>query len=157
MTKPPAVPTERIPELVQCLYEIVNELEALFPGRAFTPDGHLVGSIGEVIAAHRYKLTLRPSSNAAHDAIASNGTKVEIKATQGKRVALRAEPEHLIVLQLSKDGTSREVYNGPGPEVWAACSPMGKNGQRGISLTRLRELMAAVPHAARLQAQHNDG
>jgi len=42
---------ERVPDLVGRLYEIVSELEALFPGRHFTPDGHLVGSLGEVMAA----------------------------------------------------------------------------------------------------------
>ena len=40
-----------IPSLVQDLYSIVDRLEELFPGRRFTPDGHLVGSIGEVLAA----------------------------------------------------------------------------------------------------------
>ncbi len=45
---------ERVPDLVGRLYEIVSELEALFPGRYFTPDGHLVGSMGEVMAAHDY-------------------------------------------------------------------------------------------------------
>ncbi len=40
-----------IPSLVQELYSIVDRLEELFPGRRFTPDGHLVGSIGEVLAA----------------------------------------------------------------------------------------------------------
>ena len=38
-------------ELLASLYRIVHRLEVLFPGRKFTPDGHLVGSIGEVIAA----------------------------------------------------------------------------------------------------------
>ena len=33
------------------LYRIVDRLEGLFPGRKFTPDGHLVGSIGEAHAA----------------------------------------------------------------------------------------------------------
>jgi len=40
--------------LVKQLYKIVKEFERLFPERRFTPDGHLVGSIGEVIAKHRY-------------------------------------------------------------------------------------------------------
>ena len=92
--------TEHVPELVRRLYALVGEFEALFPGRAFTPDGHLVGSIGEVMAAYRYNLTLHRASSTAHDAVAPNGTQVEIKATQGTSVALRAEPEQLIVLHL---------------------------------------------------------
>ena len=42
---------DEVPRLIGRLYDIVDRLEELFPGRKFTPDGHLVGSIGEVIAA----------------------------------------------------------------------------------------------------------
>ena len=37
---------------IQELIKIVSELEIEFPGRHFTIDGHLVGSIGEVMAAY---------------------------------------------------------------------------------------------------------
>jgi len=53
---------DRVPELVQTLYKIVQELEACYPGRHFTPDGHLVGSLGEVLAANRYRLRLNAAS-----------------------------------------------------------------------------------------------
>src|SRR5271169_6641589 len=77
----------KIPELVKKLYEIVSELEGLYPGRKFTPDGHMVGSIGEVIAAHDYDLELLDASNETHDA--KQGTKqIQIKATQGKSVSM---------------------------------------------------------------------
>ena len=36
---------------IKALYEISQELEALFPGRHYTPDGHMIGSIGEALAA----------------------------------------------------------------------------------------------------------
>ncbi len=45
-------------DLLGTLYRIVDRLEALFPGRKFTPDGHLVGSIGEALAAHMFGLDL---------------------------------------------------------------------------------------------------
>jgi len=41
----------KLPEPVADIYWAVVRLEVLYPGRKFTPDGHLVGSIGEVIAA----------------------------------------------------------------------------------------------------------
>ena len=41
----------KLPKPVAAIYRAVEELEALYPGRKFTPDGHLVGSIGEVVAA----------------------------------------------------------------------------------------------------------
>lgn len=109
---------DRVPELVRKLYKLVAEFESLFPGRPFTPDGHLVGSIGEVVAAHMYGMSLHTASAELHDATAPNGWIVQIKATQGKSVALRAEPEHLVVLLLQQFGEALEVYNGPGALVW---------------------------------------
>lgn len=102
-----------VPELVRKLYEVVGEFEKLFPGRSFTPDGHLVGSIGEVVAAHTYRLRLLAASSERHDAVAPNGWLVQVKATQGKSVALRSEPQHLIVLQPQRSGSAEEIYNGP--------------------------------------------
>ncbi len=43
---------DQIPILIKELYEIVNKLEEHFLAWHFTPDGHLVGSIGEVLAAY---------------------------------------------------------------------------------------------------------
>ncbi|GAL31213.1 hypothetical protein JCM19239_6598 [Vibrio variabilis] len=59
---------KQIPEKIRKLYEIVNELEAMFPERHFTPDGHLVGSIGEVLAEYHYGLELFTASAETHDA-----------------------------------------------------------------------------------------
>jgi hypothetical protein len=49
----------KLPEPVADIYRAVVRLEELYPGWKFTPDGHLVGSIGEVIAAEALPL---PSS-----------------------------------------------------------------------------------------------
>jgi hypothetical protein len=146
----PANPTDAVSALVCALYDIVHELEELFPGRRFTPDGHLVGSIGEVIAARRYGLTLRRASFTGCDATAPDGRDVEIKATQGDRVALRCRPSHLLVLRLDAKGGAAEVYNGPGEIVWPHVSRQQTNGQSAISLSRLRALMASVPPTSRL-------
>ena len=47
-------------EKIKELYEISAELERLFPGRHYTPDGHMIGSIGEALAASYYGLELFP-------------------------------------------------------------------------------------------------
>ena len=47
-----------VAEKVKALYEISHELEDLFPGRHYTPDGHMIGSIGEALAASYYDLEL---------------------------------------------------------------------------------------------------
>jgi hypothetical protein len=152
MEAPTVHAVDRVPALVERLYAIVAEFESLFPGRKFTPDGHLVGSIGEVVAAHRYGLVLHNASNQGHDAVTPDGRRVEIKATQGSSVALRSEPDHLVVLHLAKNGDATEVFNGPGALAWSRCGKLQANGQRSISLFKLRGLMSLVPERERLVA-----
>jgi hypothetical protein len=143
--------TARFPEILRSIYEAVDELERMFPGRHFTPDGHLVGSIGEALAAYHYGIRLSGSSAACHDGTFGE-VKVQIKATQGNRVALSSGPEHLLVLRISRDGTFEEYYNGPGALVWSLVShkPRPKNGQYQVSLAALRQLMPQVNDHARI-------
>ena len=134
----------RIPSLVSRLYEIVDELEQIFPDRRFTLDGHLLGSIGEVLAAYHYGLQLLQSSAKGHDATAGDGRLVQIKVTQRTSVGLRSRPDHLLVLKLVSTGIAREIYNGPGANAWNSAGKMQKNGQRPISVSRLVGLMKGV-------------
>ena len=133
------------------LYSVVSRLNCLFPERKFTPDGHLVGSIGEVIAAHMFTLELLPAGAPDHDAEASDGRQVQIKFTQGnKSVGLRAEPEYLLVLRLTPERCVDVVYNGPGHAPWSGPGKVQRNGQKSISLKRLRDLDHEVPDDERL-------
>ncbi|MEE0027623.1 MAG: hypothetical protein U0J70_08535, partial [Atopobiaceae bacterium] len=47
---------QELSSIIGEIYKLTNRLEAMYPGRHFTPDGHLVGSIGEVHAAEKYGL-----------------------------------------------------------------------------------------------------
>jgi hypothetical protein len=143
---------KRIQSLIPQLYALAAELEAAAPGRRFTPDGHMVGSIGEVIAACQYGLELAAASTEGYDAIHKpSGIKVEIKATQGRLVAMRCQPPHLLVLLIHADGSAETVFNGPGKLAWdAASQTSSRNGQSTISLSRLRELQESVPESERL-------
>jgi hypothetical protein len=142
---------KRFPELIQELYRIVGELGDMFPGRPFTPDGHLVGSLAECFAEYYYGLNLYACSHPGHDAH-TDDCKVEIKATQGKSVSLRSGPEKLLVFRLLRDGSFEEIYNGPGAPVWALVEskPKPSNGQHKVSLTQLRKLMQSVSPEQRL-------
>ena len=132
------------------LYAASEGLERLFPGRKFTLDGHLVGSVGEVVAAYMFDLDLNAASTHGHDALSKDGRQVEIKLTQGKGVAIRHEPEHLLVLHRPKGGPVRVIYNGPGDLAWQAAGKMQKNGQRPISLAKLTALDNSVSPGAKL-------
>jgi hypothetical protein len=130
----------KLRDLIRQLYTVVAALEEEFEGRKFTPDGHLVGSIGEVVAAYAFNLKLLPASNATHDAEAPDGTLVQIKLTGGERgVSIYSEPKHLLVLQLINK-TFTTVYNGRGSVVWEKCRAEAKNGQRSVALSTLRRL-----------------
>lgn len=148
---------DEIPDLVRALYAVVGRLQELYPDRRFTPDGHLVGSLGEVLAASAYGLDLLPASAEQHDARAPDGTLVQVKATQVDRVSIYSEPERLLVLKLHRDGSFDEVYNGPGAAAWESAGKMQKNGQRPISVSRLRKLMEDVPAEDRLEMNPSEG
>lgn len=137
---------ETVRRLIRDLYRIVAELDAEFAdeGRKFTPDGHLVGSLGEVLAAYAFNLELLPPSTGVHDAKTDDEKFVQVKLTGGRRgVSLYEKPEYLLVLQLRKDEI-RLVYNGEGASVWAQCGNRQKNGQKRISLSALERLNGSV-------------
>lgn len=136
-----------LPAPVAKIYEAVAELTALYPGRPFTPDGHLVGSIGEVIAAEALGLQLYPPSQPGHDAYDCDGD-VQIKLTGGKAVSMYSECQRLVVLRIVSTTEAEIAYDGPGAAAWAAAGPMAKNGQRRISLSRLRALADTAQVAA---------
>jgi len=111
---------ERVAELIRQLYVVVDELESLFPNRSFTPDGHLVGSIGEAVAAFVYDLELFCSSNECHDATTGDGRLVQVKLTGGNSsIGIRGEPNHLraIVLRANQNGLIESEYVKPCDEV----------------------------------------
>ncbi|WP_417839060.1 DUF6998 domain-containing protein [Tritonibacter scottomollicae] len=63
----------RVAALLDDLYTAADGLKRIFPGRKFTLDGHLVGRIGEVVAACMFDLSLNPASTHGHDARARDG------------------------------------------------------------------------------------
>jgi hypothetical protein len=99
----------------------------------------LVGSIGEVIAAEALGLTLYPMSKPGHDAFDANGD-VQIKLTAGKGVAMYACCVRLVVLRIVSPEEAEIVYDGPGQPAWDGAGRMQKNGQRFMSLAKLRGL-----------------
>ena len=111
--------------------------------RPFSPDGHLVGSFGEVVAAELLNLTLMPPSNDGYDAIDDQGRRVEIKATTRTSIGLSASgtrAERLVVVVVDGDGETEVAYDGPRAPAWDAAGKPKKNGQRRISVSTLKKL-----------------
>jgi hypothetical protein len=145
-----AVQWSEVGTLIDGLYRSVDRLQAVFPGRKFTLDGHLVGSIGEVLAAYMFDPKLNPASTLGHDAIAKDGRPVEIKLTQTNTVAIRHQPAHLIVLRKRRNHPLSVVFNGSGEIAWQHAGKVASNGQRPISIAKLMKLDAEMPPHARL-------
>lgn len=137
---------------VQRLIEIVNELESNFPGRHFTLDGHLVGSIGEVMAAYYYGIELYTASTEIHDGEVE-GRKVQIKVSQQDNIVINHEPDYLIVLYLNKNGNIYEVYNGPGKLPWESASKKDSHNNRHMRVNKLIELDCDVSDQQRIPAK----
>jgi len=146
-------PLVELRSLMRETAELVARFESLAPGRSFTPDGHMVGSIGELIAEVEHKLRLEPASTKGWDAVRSEPgaiqRTVEIKATQKSSVALRhvdALCDDLLVIHLDfHAGEWSTVYYGPASPVWESLpDKTPSNGQRAISLTKLRAITAAT-------------
>ena len=137
------MPESQIPRIITRLYALVDELQELYPHRKFTLDGHLVGSIGEVVAEHFYNLNLTPHSE-THDAETLDETKrtVQIKLTAGKSVSLsvhESDPDILIVLHIHRRSGFKEIFNGNFPcELLSAKNP-SKRWVKTVSLNQLKD------------------
>lgn len=143
-----------IQEKLEQLLQIVEQLETEYAdyNRKFTIDGHLIGSIGEVIVAEAFDLELEKNSTPVIDAHTKDGTDrtVQIKATQIDRVSFSSKhenedvPDQVIVISIDKTGNWKVEFNGPGKLIYENLGKPQKNGQSQISLTKLRRLMADV-------------
>lgn len=86
-------------------------------GRSFTLDGKLVGDIGEILAKEKYGLVLLPENTPIHDAEEkATGRKVQIKSSfKGYSYFPYNEvPEYFLSLIIKLDGSTEELFNGPG-------------------------------------------
>ncbi len=151
----PESPVEQLPALVSDLMKTTGRLNKLFPGKPFTPDGHLVGSIGEVVAEYIYDLVLEPCSTPQIDAKTTDGRTVQVKLTgrsgqaYGFRWPLQAGeacPQVLIALKLNEHGFE-EIYNGHFPLELLESKGSQRNGQVRLSISTLRSVGPQSPLA----------
>ena len=140
--------------IIKRLYQARNELRALFPELPFSLDGKLVGDIGEAIALQDFGLTQLPAGTELHDFVTDDGRHVQVKTTQataphrGVGLGLTMQSfEHLIVLQISVEGTYSVLYDGPGTYIDAARS---HRKTPSLTVSQLRTLNSKVSKAERI-------
>ncbi len=141
---------------IQELIKIVHDLETTFEGRHFTMDGHLVGSIGEVMAAYYYGISLYEASAPVHDGTSPDGREVQIKMTQGNQIAIGEEPRYLIALHMNRlTGEITEIYNGPGRKPWNQANYNEKHNIKYMRVAGLVQLDAEISLEQRIAMIHD--
>jgi hypothetical protein len=118
--------------------------------RQFTPDGRMVGDIGEVIADFFYGVIL--DDVGSHDWDGTyKGRKVQVKATGGDDTYLKNPLEKgdglMLVFHIDrKSGYFKNIYNGDIKRVWNALThkKATKSGEKMISLKQLIALQGQV-------------
>jgi hypothetical protein len=119
----------------------------------FSFDGNLVGDLGEACAVEEYGMQLvKARSTAGFDGYTPDGKRtiqVKAKGVSTKNIAFsysEVHADHLLVLELDFDsGTGRAIYNGPEHYVREYLPKEPWEGQKLVSLSRLRQ--AAVRFA----------
>lgn len=118
-------------------------------------DGHLVGSIGEVLASYHYGIKLYEASTAIHDGEAPDGRKVQIKLTQGNKIVISEQPDNLVVLYMNRrTGEVQEIYNGPGQVPYIKAYENKKNNYRYMSVSMLCQEDTKVNPSERISSIH---
>lgn len=140
--------------IIKRLYQARNELRALFPELAFTLDGKLIGDIGEAIALQDFGFTKLPEGTELHDFVTDDGRHIQIKTTQasapnrGVGLGLTMQSfEHLIVIQITEEGTYNILYDGPGSYIEAARS---HRTTPSLTVSQLQRLDSKVTDAERI-------
>jgi len=134
---------------VKSVFDACRHLSEISEGkRLFTPDGRMVGDIGETVAQFFYLVDLHGVGKHVWDGT-YNGRNVQIKATGGKETYLKKPPKGgfgrglLLVFQINREsGEYKPIYNGDIQRVWDEIG--AGTDERIISLKRLKKLQGFV-------------
>ena len=122
-------------DLVKLIFQACAEVTSR-TGRKASPDGHLVGTLGELHAAKTMGLTLAPPSTEGFEIKTTTRASFGLKATGTKAT-------RLIAVKLdAESGQGSVVWDGPADLAWARAGKPQRNGQRQLSLTALLELQS---------------
>ena len=111
-----------ISDAIKQMLQVVKQLQQVYPAKKFTLDGRLFGYIGEVIAETAYDIKLHDDLRKHHDARATDGRQVQIKATMKASLTFPCDhiPDYYLGIKIHRDGTFTEIFNGPGSLAWEA-------------------------------------
>ena len=140
-------PAYQVPFLVADLFRTAHQLKRVSPGRPFTPEGHLFGSIGEIVAQHVYGLVLEESASSRIDARTEDGKAVQIKLAGDHTEAYSfawsrsletSTADLLLCLRFNGFGFA-EIYNGAFPVDLLRAREVGPGGLVELRVNDLKE------------------
>jgi hypothetical protein len=125
---------------IRQIYSISTGLGTAYGIETCTPDGHLLGAIGQIAAKIAFGVTFGSKKDEHNCSISFNGRQLDIQVrTTGKTsIALRAEPEYLIAIKIANYGAIDLIYSGPGHHVWDMVKHQ-KAQQKTASVLQLRQ------------------
>ena len=138
----------KLHEAIRKMFLAREELHSTFPKKPFTPDGRMIGDIGEAIAEIYYKVTIDSKLRKHWDGLREDDNykfpEVQVKATQKDETYLK-EPPHdgsLLVFKIYPDGKHECCYNGSIVRVWEYLVKQkpDKTNAKIISLVNLKSL-----------------
>ncbi|HRY36347.1 MAG TPA: hypothetical protein P5230_00490 [Candidatus Magasanikbacteria bacterium] len=110
---------------IKKLFEAQDILHSVFPKKPFTPDGRIVGDIGEAIAEIYYCVEVdnklrKDWDGTRTDLLDLEYREVQIKATTKEETYLKKPPHEgiLLVFKIHENGQWNCVYNGSIMAVW---------------------------------------
>jgi hypothetical protein len=127
------------------IYKIADELGRAFNIDTCTPDGHLLGAIGQIAASIAFNLQFG-SEKEEHNCTWSGGERkvnVQVRCSGRGSIALRKEPEYLIAVEIGKTGRIKLLFNGPGEYAWGRIVHQ-KSAQKCINSSALFEAQKEV-------------
>jgi hypothetical protein len=141
---------------IAAIYEIAYELGNVFEIDKCTPDGHLLGTIGQIAAKIGFRLKFG-SEEEGNNCTWSDGAKkinVQVVCSGRGNIALRRKPEHLIALEIASNGSIRLLFNGPGKLVWERIQHQ-RSAQKYASANLLRMAQTEVTQSEQLPVIEN--
>ena len=105
-----------VQETIKQLLQVVKQLRSTYPKKRLTLDGRLIGDLGETLVEGGYNIEIFESLEKHHDAKTDDGRQIQIKATMQNGLTFPVDhvPDYYLGIQIHRDGTFTEVFNGPG-------------------------------------------
>ena len=148
-----------IQDAVEDLLRIVAQPQATNPKKRLTLDGRLIGDLGETLVEGAYDVEIFEGLEKHHDGKSSDGRLLQIKATMQRTPTFPCDhvPDYYLGIQIHRDGTFSEIFNGPGSIAAKAIEnrQIPKTNLHNISITTLGRLDALVSEKDRILKRFN--